>query len=155
QLFGACPELVRAKLLDMMRRAEDPWHIAELYSGRQHFLDVPTLDFLLNDMATRLRSALATPDWGTAEPLWWVMKLVAGVNTLELIVHFRNFAGSDLEAMLAAFLLRIGPRRGRDCDSLVRDEAIEVLYRIGGDAFTHVINEFLTAQSQFGVLDAI
>jgi hypothetical protein len=54
---------MRSKLLQMMRAENDPWEIAEVYSGRQHFLDDATLDFLLDDLERRLEVLLALPDW--------------------------------------------------------------------------------------------
>jgi len=154
-LFASCPDSLRAKLLEMMRRDEDPWITAEVYRDRSYLLDEATLDFLLDDLERRLVSLLELPDWGSSEPLYRVLSLLAQACDVDLLRCWERRRGKTLEVSLAAFLLRIGPRRGVSADSLSRDDALIALERISGAGLTDVINSFLSAESRFGRYDAI
>lgn len=154
-LFAQASDAVKAKLLAMMRGASDPWKIAAVYKGHEHHLDAATLCLLLDDLEERLQSAVSIEEWGQSEPLYSEFRLLASLGTLEQLNEFNKRSDSRLESLLVEFLLRIGPRRGLSTDSLVRDDAVEVLYRFGGSGFTVVVNEFLQADSRFGRMDAI
>jgi hypothetical protein len=155
RLFATQSDALRAKLLAMMRDADNPWKIADVYQGRQHRLDVATVDFLLDDLLIRLVEVLSLPDWGSSQPLYGPMRLLAQVNTLELLERMAQRNGTPLEVSLRDFLQRIGPQSGQFADAPVRDEALEVLYRIGGEGYAEVINAFLRAESRYARLDAI
>ncbi len=139
----------------MMRTDADPWEIAEVYNGRQHLLDHATLDFLLDDLEKRLEVVLALPDWGNSEPLYRPLALLAHVNTLGLLEQLASRQGTQVESLLAQFLLRIGPQRGSWRNSVVRDEALAALYRMAGSELTTVVNSYLTADDRYALLDGI
>ena len=154
-LFTKCPNDMSSKLLSMMQDEGTPWEIALIYSGREHRLDASTLDFLLDDLDRRLEEVLSVPDWGNTEPLYMPLRLLSRANTHVAVERFRCRKGTSLESRLRDFLLRIGPRHTLVTDFLSRTKALDVLGRIGGIGFTHVVNEFLLAESRYGRLDAI
>lgn len=154
-LFASCPSEMTAALLHMMQRTDDPWEVAAVYHGREHFLDPATLDFLLDELVRQLDETVAAQDGGRSEPLYSELTLLARVNNIDSLERFAARRDRALERLLTAFLLRIGPRKGIARDSLVREPALDVLYRIQGDGFTRVVNAFLKADSRFGLLDAI
>lgn len=154
-LFVTCPNEMRSKLLEMMQDEDDPWEVAQVYSGREHHLDARTLDLLLDDLDARLEEVLATPGQGTTRPLFVPLRLLARVNARTTVERLRQRQGTSLESRLRDTLLPVGPGQGIAMGSLVRAEAVEVLYRLGGAGFTQVVNEFLTTESRDVRLDAI
>ncbi|HUY90826.1 MAG TPA: hypothetical protein VMV10_18975 [Pirellulales bacterium] len=130
ELFAVAPDAARAKLREIMR-AIDVWKVATVYGGRQYWMDVQTLDILLDDFERQLKSVLTAPDWRGNEPLYGPLNLLAEINSKPLIDHLQRWRGSALEHGLCEFVLRIGPRGGLGRDSLVRDEALNLLYYPG------------------------
>ena len=155
QMFVHEPEVMQSKIGSMIDASDDPWATAAIYRDFEHFLDSTTLSLLLDDLEKRLEMALALQEWGTQEPLYSEMQLLASLGTIDQLQEFENRMDSRLELLLTEFLMRIGPRRGVSQDSHVRDVALGVLYRIGGAGFTHVVNSYLQAESRFARLDGI
>jgi HEAT repeat protein len=152
-LFAAEPEATRRRLIELMDMCDNLWDVATLYDGRCHQMDVATLDVLLADLTQQLAILLSRPDWGDSEPLGRELNLLAQIQTNHLVQHLRRQCGTSLESRLTEFVLRIGIRSWDD--TFVLRSALAVLFRIGGDGFTRVVNEMLRAGSWYVRLEAI
>lgn len=156
RLFALRKQSVQFKLLQMMRDGGPSWEIATVYTGREHLLDCATLRFLLDDLGMCLKTFLAESQTAPHEPaLYSRLSLLASLGTIEQLNVFSERRGTPLATMLSDLLGRIGPKRGIWQDSLVRDPAFAILYRIGGEDYTYAVNRFLTAESQYARLDAV
>lgn len=152
-LFTLEPEATRRRITELMIQNSNPWEVAELYDGRSHYMDAASLDVLLAELQRQLGGLLSGPDWGDSEPLYRELHFLAQIRTTVLIQHLRRQAGTSLEASLTKFILRIGQRSWDG--SLNLRNAVPVLFRIGGDGFTTVVNEMLASAVWHVRLEAI
>lgn len=149
------PEATRREFLDMLQDDPDPWGLAKAYQGQANALDVPTLDFLLDELEKLLDAELAKPPDPSRVPLYFPLEILSQASALPLIECFARRSGSLLEANLTEWVLRIGPQRGAFCDSLERKPGLRVLHKIGGAGYIRVVNAWLKADDRYGRLDGI
>ncbi len=140
-LFALEPEATRRRIAELMAKNSNSWEVAALYDGRSHCMDSTCLDVLLSDLQRQLDGLLSEPDWGDSVPLYRELQFLAQFRTTALVQHLQQQGGTSLEASLTKFILRIGRRSW--ADSLSLRNAVRVLFRMGGDGFTTVVNEML------------
>lgn len=154
ELLVRRPDATRAALLGMIKASPSPWTAAMVYQGSENQMDVATLEFLLEQLQDLLQRVTTDPPPGNVHPLWRPLSMLATIVRLPLLLCLEGRRGARLERLLADWLLSRGPRRGIWADHEGHD-ALEVLYKIGGDGFTRVINSYLGAASQYGRIDGL
>lgn len=154
-LFAVRPDSIQQKLRQIICNESNSWMVADVYKGRQYYMDVETLNMLLGELEQCLSDVLSEPGSNEPAPIIMPIWLLAQVNTKELVEHLGSFGGSRLEKLLCDYVLRIGPRGSVYKDSHVRDEAISLLFRINGDGYITVVNDLLCSKSRYGRWDGI
>lgn len=149
------PEATRRVFLEMLRNDPDPWDLAKAYQGQANALDVPTLDFLLDELEKLLDTEIAKPPDPSRVPLYFPLEILSQASALPLIDCFARRSGGRLEARLTDWLLRIGPQRGAWRDSLEREPGLSVLHKINGTGYVQVVNAWLRADDRYGRRDGI
>lgn len=152
-LFALEPDATRRRVAELLVQNSNPWELAALYDGRSHHMDKASLDVLLAELQRQLDGLLSGPDWGDSVPLYRELQFLAQIRTTALVQHLRRQGGTPLEASLTKFILRIG--RSSWDDSLNLRNAVPVLFRMGGDGFTTVVNEMLESDTGHVRLEAI
>lgn len=156
-LFALSPVSINQSLYAMLHDASSPerWEIAGVFLGHTALMDVQSLTLLLDDLEQGLAKTLSINDRREREAMFGPIRLLATVNSRTLLEHLQGRRGTPLESRLLDLIVQIGPRVGLDRHSLVLDEALKLLYRINGDAFTEAVNLLLRAPSRYGRLDGM
>lgn len=154
ELFTRHPNATRKNLLDLMKSGSSIEDIAECYRGNEHLIDTATLELLLEELDQRISVFLGDVS-PNRESIYSLLLLIAATNTADQLACIERYQGSSLEQNLTDFIATIGARHGVGQDSLSREPAIELLFRIGGMAFTSIVNRFMESDSQYGRLDAL
>jgi hypothetical protein len=149
------PELVRHHLLELLKKEQDPWRLAMVYQGREHAIDVPTLEFILDELEKHIKTDLVSSPDDSSSTLFQPLRMLSDINSIGLLDCFTRRRGSPLEDDLTKWILRIGPRKGVYCDSLNREPAMNILYKIGGSGYVSVVNSWLSADDHFGRYDGL
>lgn len=154
ELAARLPAAFDAKIYEMMRAGDSPWMVALCYQDSEVLLTSQMLDLLL-DQLDRDVTACLTGDERKYDVLYRELTFIASMNTLDHLATLRTRRGEALERSLCEFVCNIGPRKHLDRDSLAREPALEILYRIGGTGFTKAVNSFLKADTQYGRHDGL
>lgn len=150
-------EQVNRTLHEHLRRAADPWNVAEVYQGNENDMAPETLALLLEALERRLDTVCHNlPSQPDRVPVMWrLLNLLAAVYRDDLLRCFKRYESSTLACKLADFLLAISPAQGAGMAHPEREPGLAVLQKIGGNAYGHVLNAWLAYGHHFDCLDAI
>lgn len=140
------PESMSLLVLRRMREIEEPWDVADVYSGRENEIIPEILRLLLEKTAGLLRSEVESPSPEDREPLWRHFRFLGRIARRDLLDVFCELAGSAFEEDLVTLLERRGPGEGR-AGRPFENRALLVLEKIGGTGLTRMTNFYL-AQGQ-------
>lgn len=140
------PDSMSSLVLRRMQESEEPWDVADVYSGRENEITPEILRLLLEKTAGLLRSEVESPSPGDREPLWRHFLFLARIARRELLDVFSELAGTAFEQDLATLLERRGPGEG-PVGRPFENRALAVLEKIGGTGLTRLANFYL-AQGQ-------
>ena len=133
EVFHRRRETTLTNLLHRMQHVEDPWIIASSIYENVDFMTPAMLNFLIDDLTMRFRSA--PHDREHRDIYYRQLRLLAGVHHPSLLDVIRDRTGAEFEAQLVAYTLNLGPQRGISQNSLSRTSAIALLRTIGGTGF--------------------
>jgi hypothetical protein len=154
-LFVSHLNATQDKLREMIQGGDDVWEIASVYDGRFNYVDSATLELLLAHFQAQLEALALTPDTILNDGLHQPLRLLIQANTVSQLQQLSQYAGTVLEQLLVDYVLRIGPRKGIDRDSLTREDAICLLQRFQGDGFAQAISCLLRGDTFYGRLDGM
>lgn len=147
------PEGVHRKCNELAGSRVAPHLVADLFQGFEDELHSNVIDALLIELADRLTEAGGRFNAFDVQ-LWRIAERLCAANSLAALSTLEGRAGSALERLLVDFMLARTPRNDIHTDH-VGSGVINLLYRIGGDGFTTIVNSWLASDHYFGKLDAL
>lgn len=157
RLFCYDAAKMQSRLRGLFSKADNPWSIAEVYNGREHWVDAETIALFIERLDRDLRRELQREDPNPSEGrLRLALCQVVRFRTPEALKQFPQGSSRQLGSRLVRYLKFIGPGRGsRSADGTSRYEALEVLRRIDGAKFTKAVNYMLAESDHLDLLRAI
>lgn len=144
------------KVRELLDAGNQPaWSIALVFADRPGYLEAATLEILLRELENLIEHDLEQPEWAESNPTIRLLQIAANCSSQDQMVLFQRYRGSRLERLLASMLIRIGPRGGPWQDSILREPALALLLRIGGDEYSNVIVSYLRNGSEYSHRDTI
>jgi hypothetical protein len=144
------PQKTSALLLETIRAAEQPWHAAVFYGGREDWMSEEALNLLLDATNEILVRELAEPSPDRHDPLWLPFSRLKNISHPDLLKLFWRRRGTDLERNLSAWLILQGPTDDRG-PRLTPEAGVLVLRKIAGEGLAEVANSYLeTATTHLG-----
>jgi HEAT repeat protein len=147
-LQALLPQETANRMISLMReRPFERWIYAQVFVDLPNAIPDEVLDLLLDDLEAELPS-------NNIEALWRKFQTISKISRLGLLRRFWNRSNSKFEKELAKCVERHGPRSNVSKD-WIGDEALEVLYKAGGEGFTRVVNQRLSSEEKYGRWDGI
>jgi hypothetical protein len=154
ELLARRPDATRASIREMMKRHPEPIKIAQAFQGSEDSLDPPLMELLLDDLNRILSRELAELSEPGHCPFYLHLQLLTQVRRSDLIEVICRRAGSPLDHLLTAWLVRERPRPNiwaRPVTAI----ALELLNRMSGEGLAEVVNCYLDADNPFGRMDGL
>ena len=147
------PEKLKERFLSMLQSSAKPLRLLDAFQGFEDELSVDHLNVALDALEQRLVEAsnLNLLDYND---LWRPLERINAANSLEALGCLKLRRGSMLEQKLTEWMLFRSPRQGLWVDHLGQ-AGIEMLYRIGGEGFTQVVNAWIGSDLPYGRIDGL
>lgn len=145
------PEKASRCLADQMsQHPDDISAYLRHVSGLLDWLPIESVESLLDIVGDRMPHS-------SPRDLWWAFEALGQARSLKVLRTIGQRRGTQWESDLTAMLLERSAMPGQWHDSML-SAAATVLYRVGGDGFTNVVNRWLEADDPFarmsGLLEA-
>ncbi|MCK5021642.1 MAG: hypothetical protein KAR54_00130, partial [Candidatus Pacebacteria bacterium] len=155
ELLIQMPDEANAQILDILKLSDIPLWSSLVYQGNESLMNEVAYDFILDELNKYLEKLLDPKIEIKKINIYPIIDMLSKISSLSLLGCLQKRRGHGLEKNLKKWLVKIGPRKCLGLDSLERKPALNILYKIGGDAFIDVINKYLESDSKYGKYDAI
>lgn len=137
------PELANMQLLNILKNSENPLWSSLIYQGNELLMSEEVFDYILDKLEEYIKQLLLPVPENKKINLYPVLTMLSKTNSLPLLKCLQKRKNGSLENNLKIWLSSIGPRKFMCTDSLEREPALNILYKMGGNAFIEVVNEYL------------
>jgi hypothetical protein len=159
ELLFRIHRISHARLLALAKQRRDGHrYLADIYAGHENLLDGTTLEFYLDSLEAELAAHPAHATADGVPGLTHCLRLLANIHRLDLLRVIEARAHTPLAALISNVAQCQLPSCGFTMDPLF-DMAREVLYKLGGQSLTELINGELASHDrqirQMGMADAL
>jgi hypothetical protein len=151
-LFLAHPQQTQAHLLERLRATDSPWTLGSALQGSENAIGVPALSVLLDSFESLLAAEAASP-MPQKERFFRELTFLNEIWAPDLLAEIGRRRNTGLEERLAAWLRVIGPQQGGWREH-TKQEALQLLAKLGGEGFTATVNEWLRIGDRGAHFDA-
>jgi hypothetical protein len=147
ELLTKQPENTCIRVAEMLTSSARPFELAWAFTGEENLVTPEILEVLLDKLEVILDAELRTPSRAGTTGLYQAFMLLSRLGYPELLERIQRRAGTPLEDKLTEWLLGRGAIPG-GLSHPTGPMGLEVLYRMGGDGFTKVVNSKLQERHQ-------
>ncbi len=152
-LLKLVPSEAKRELLGLMQSSTQPWQIARFYQGSENEIDSENLDYLLDQLEEIIDEVSISPP-EKQHPLWFPLDCLSKLWSIDQLDCFRKRKGGTLEKKLTKWLLEKGGRLTAWVDHELFN-AVNILYKIGGDGIILVVKNWLASNNFYMQRDGL